>query len=117
MHAPSLSATRTFLGQWSRRKVLATRADRRLARSELATLEEHVAEVRGLLGSVGAFEMSDELRGYAARFEALASRVLREALALRDAPRDRWRQLQQQAQELNRQYADTRIELLDSPAH
>ena len=31
MHAPSLSATRTFLGQWSRRKVLATRADRQPA--------------------------------------------------------------------------------------
>lgn len=116
MHALSLSATRTFFSQWSRRRALALRADRRLALGELARLEAHVGEIRCVLRSGGAFELSDALRGHAARFEAMASRFLREALPGRHDDRAGWRQLHQRAQDLNREYAQTRDELADGAA-
>jgi hypothetical protein len=115
MHALSLNATRVFLGQWSRRKALALRAERRLALSACATLQSHVAEVRALLRSGVSLELSDELRGYASRFEAKASSFLIDAGTRRGSDLAGWQTLHVLAQRLNRDYDAARGELMDGP--
>ncbi|GEM_PF-6689799 len=115
MQALSLIATRTFLGQWSRRKALAARTERRLARSEFATLQAYVAEVRALLRSGGSLDLSDELRGYASRFEAKASSFLHDALSQRSADRVGWQSLQLLAHGFNQDYEAARAELIGQP--
>ncbi|MDG2523817.1 hypothetical protein P6166_00385 [Stenotrophomonas sp. HITSZ_GD] len=115
MHALSLNATRAFLGQWSRRKALALRAERRLALLACATLQSHLAEVRALLRSGGSLALSDELRGYASRFEAKASSLLREVPGRHDGDLASWQTLRLLAQRFNRDYDDARAELVGEP--
>lgn len=114
MHALSLNATRAFLGQWNRRKALALRAERRLALSACATLQCHLEEVRALLRSGRSLELSDELRGYASRFEAKASTLLRNASARRDGDPAHWQALHRIAQHFNRDYEAAREALVSA---